>query len=161
MKKFSIFILAATFFASCNNNPSSNSQETITATDSNSATQNTATKINASSNCYAHISPADTVLLVLNVDNGKVTGNLIYKLSGKDSNRGSFTGTMSGDTLVADYTYMSEGIESVKQVAFLFEDTIAMPGYGNMVENDGKIIFQNPSDLSFDRAFVLLQSACN
>ena len=67
---------------------------------------------------------------------------------------------MNSDTLIADYTFMSEGIESIKQVAFLFEGTKVMPGYGNMVENNGEIVFQNPSSLSFDRAFVLVEGDC-
>ena len=68
-----------------------------------------------------------------------VTGTLSYKFYQKDSNKGEFEGTLKGDTLLADYTFMSEGTQSVRQVVFLIKGETAIEGYGDIEEKDSKL----------------------
>ena len=67
---------------------------------------------------------------------------------------------MKGDTLVADYTFNSEGKLSTRQVAFLKKDGKLMEGFGEVVEKDGKIYFKSISDLKFDDAIEFTKINC-
>src|SRR5882757_5341997 len=73
----------------------------------------------AAAYCYYSARNRDTVFLHINVAGNKVTGDLEYNLYEKDKNKGSIQGMLKGDTLIAEYTFLSEGIESVREVAFL------------------------------------------
>jgi len=67
---------------------------------------------------------------------------------------------MNGDTLIAEYTFMSEGINSVREVAFLKKDQNYVEGYGEMEEKDGKTIFKNTAGIRFDTKATLVSVAC-
>lgn len=110
--------------------------------------------------CFAKQSASDTFWLQLNVFEHVVTGNLNYIFREKDSNRGELEGKMNGDTLIADYTFMSEGKKSVRQVAFLVKDSVATEGYGDLEEKDGKMIFKNPRSLTFGKGIVMTRVSC-
>lgn len=113
----------------------------------------------ATETCYAKLDK-DTVQLRLSIDGIKVTGSLLYKLHEKDSNKGQLQGTMNGDTLIANYTFQSEGTESVREVAFLIKDSTAIEGFGKVEEKNGRMVFTNPSALSFGKSMVLKQISC-
>ena len=81
-------------------------------------------------------------------------------MSGKDRNAGTLTGQMRGDTLLADYTFRSEGVESVRQVAFLTQDAGFVEGYGPVREQNGRMTFTNPNTLIFDTRRVLTKTNC-
>lgn len=82
--------------------------------------------------CYSNINGKDTVYLKIEKFPNVVTGKLVYKLYEKDSNTGTIDGILKGDTLIADYTFMSEGQQSVRQVAFIITDSLATEGYSDM-----------------------------
>jgi hypothetical protein len=113
------------------------------------------------SSCYSTINSKDTVRLKVEVFEKAVTGNILYKLYEKDSNSGNFEGQLKGDTLLADYTFMSEGKQSVRQVIYLLQDSIAIEGYGDMKDKNGKMIFINTNAVSFDKGLRLQKSACD
>jgi hypothetical protein len=69
--------------------------------------------------CYLYTSGKDTVALQLHRDADSASGRLIYNFYEKDRNTGTISGTIHGDTLIAVYTFMSEGIQSTRQIAFL------------------------------------------
>ncbi|MBC7936972.1 MAG: hypothetical protein H7Y86_16615 [Rhizobacter sp.] len=110
--------------------------------------------------CFAKRSVGDTFWLQLNVFENIVTGNLKYIFKEKDSNKGELEGKMKGDTLMADYTFMSEGQKSVRQVAFLIKDSVATEGYGDLEEKEGKMIFKNPQALTFGKGIVMMKTSC-
>lgn len=110
--------------------------------------------------CFAKRSASDTFWLQLNVFEHVVTGNLNYIFKEKDSNRGELEGTMKGDTLIADYTFMSEGKKSVRQVAFLVKDSVATEGYGDLEEKEGKMVFKNPQSITFGKGIVMTKTSC-
>ena len=149
-------VCIAFVFVSCNNEKKSS--EVSTATDSSTIVENVIMRPEAT--CYFYTKGRDTVQLrVEDVPNG-LTGKLVYNLYEKDSNNGSFAGKLSGDTLLADYSFMSEGLESKRQIVFLIKDGKATEGYGSMEEKDGKMIFKNLQDITFGKGIVLSKADC-
>lgn len=110
--------------------------------------------------CYAHISATDTIRLTLQTTQPTATGRLTYHYLEKDRNQGTISGTMHGDTLLADYTFQSEGTTSVRQVAFLRRDIGFIEGFGPVAERQGKMVFTQPRTLTFDAKYTLLPVAC-
>ncbi|NCI47771.1 hypothetical protein [Sediminibacterium soli] len=111
--------------------------------------------------CYAYISDQDTVKLQLSMDGKEAVGDLVYRLSEKDANNGSIRGRMRGDTLVADYTFTSEGMESVREVRFLRSDDILIEGVGEMEEQNGKMVYKSPNSVRYMGGLVLKKGSCD
>ena len=110
--------------------------------------------------CFAYRTETDTVRLTLQTTQPTATGQLTYRYFEKDRNTGTISGTMHGDTLLADYTFQSEGTTSVRQVAFLRRDTGFIEGFGPVVEREGKMVFTAPRTLHFDAKYTLLPVDC-
>ncbi|NDP28721.1 MAG: hypothetical protein GZ087_15055, partial [Flavobacterium sp.] len=103
--------------------------------------ESTAVQETVSEECYLGILKKDTVSMSLSIKGNQLSsGKLNYKFFEKDKNEGSLIGEMKGDTLFADYTFMSEGVSSVRQVAFLKKGNTYLEGYGDIEENSGKTI---------------------
>jgi hypothetical protein len=83
-----------------------------------------------------------------------------YLFSEKDQSRGTFDGLMKGDTLIADYTFQSEGTTSVRQIVYLFFRDKAVEGYGPVVEENGRMRFQDLHDLTFGQGLNMQQVEC-
>lgn len=155
-----IFIILATFtvIISCNNSTEADI-ETTTIKDTPNPVGN---KIMVPvSSCYSSTTGKDTVLLKVEVFEKAVTGNILYKLYEKDSNSGNFEGQIKGDTLLADYTFMSEGTQSIRQVIFLLRDSIAVEGYGVMEDKNGKMVFKNTGAVQFGKGIKLQKTVCD
>jgi hypothetical protein len=114
----------------------------------------------ATEECYEYVQGKDTIQAKFLVQNMTVSGDLNYKLFEKDKNSGKITGTISGDTLLADYTFMSEGKESVRQVAFLRKNKTLMEGYGESEEKEGKTVFKETKKLNFASSIILNEIPC-
>lgn len=112
-------------------------------------------------NCYHYIKNKDTVILKMRSANGLVTGTLIYNIYQKDKNSGTFEGKMDGDILFGDYTFNSEGMKSVRQVAFKKVGNNFIEGYGETEEQNGKLNFNNKDSLSFEHSIILMPFDCD
>ena len=110
--------------------------------------------------CYANYSKKDSIKLELTTNENTITGTLQIKLFEKDENKGTFKGIIKGDTLVADYVFMSEGIMSTRQIAFIKRNNNLIEGYGDVEEKDGKILFKNASKLNFNNSTPLVKVIC-
>jgi len=110
--------------------------------------------------CFGKISNKDTVQLRLSVSDSTASGSLLYKLHEKDSNKGKLQGVLRGDTLIGNYTFQSEGTESVREVAFLLKDSMAIEGLGKIEERNGQMVFTNRSALNFGKGIVLKKIPC-
>ncbi len=142
---------------SCNTPP----QEAATAPDgADSAGHRENQVMIPAATCYAGQQGKDSFFLKTEVFPNVVTGSLSYDFYEKDRNRGTIEGTLKGDTLIADYTFTSEGKESVRQVAFLLGDSTATEGYGQMEEQDGKLVFKSLQELSFTQSVSLHKVPC-
>lgn len=118
------------------------------------------------------VEPAGEQCYVSSVDNNRVSlsftvnshqdfiGKLSYDLVGKDKSEGMIAGSVEGDTLIADYTFKSEGIESVREVAFLQKDGAYIEGYGDVIETNGKVSFKDKKKLKFDQKNILTKVDC-
>jgi len=154
MKKFSLLTLAAAalFFTACQSeNKEENNQEAALDTNIVSAT---------TQNCYAYAKNGDTAKLTFMTSGDITTGELLYKLAEKDSNKGIIKGKMHGDTLLADYTFNSEGTESVRQVAFIKRGDDLLEGFGDVEQRDGKMVFKNTGKLTFGQSIVFKKVDC-
>jgi thioredoxin-related protein len=151
---FIVLLLVIT--TSCNNT------ETSTKTVEKDTTKAIDNKIMIpSASCYAAITGKDTILLKVEIFEHVVTGHLVYKLYEKDSNTGNFEGQLKGDTLIADYTFRSEGSTSTRQLVFLLQDSVAIEGYGAIKEKNGRMIFKNTSAADFSKGTRLKKVDCN
>jgi hypothetical protein len=109
--------------------------------------------------CYS-TADKDNVVLKMNISDSAVTGTLVYNLYEKDKNLGTCEGKLYGDTLIANYHFMSEGIKSVREVAFLIKDSIAIEGFGDVEEKNGAMIFKDPKSLNFKNGLLLKKIDC-
>jgi len=111
--------------------------------------------------CYMGTIGRDSIFLKTERFPNVVTGTLEYKNYEKDRSSGTIDGKMKGDTLLADYTFTSEGIESVAQVVFLLQGNTAIEGYGDKEEKDGKMVFKSLDKISFDKSVILNKTECH
>ncbi|MCV9926999.1 hypothetical protein OIU83_05025 [Flavobacterium sp. LS1R49] len=111
--------------------------------------------------CFESVINKDTIKMTLNTNSrNEVNGELIYKIYEKDKNEGTINGTIKGDTLIADYTFQSEGVSSVREVAFLKKGTTYIDGYGDLIEKNGKMVFKDKKTLKFDAKMTLSKVDC-
>lgn len=131
-------ILLSLFVVSCNNEP----QKTISETDT--ITVPSASADDPAHFCYEFVTNQDTVELELIVGpDDMISGDLLYQLAGKDRNKGTLKGVIYEDTILADFTFMSEGKQSVREITFLKKDSSLTEGYAAMDEVNGKIQFKS------------------
>ncbi|PWS26761.1 hypothetical protein DHW03_12070 [Pedobacter yonginense] len=150
----STLVVASALFASCQNT----STKTTTTTDSTMTTSVDHAK-NADQ-CFEYIKNRDTANLKLVEVNDSISGDLSYNFYEKDKNNGTISGIVKGDTLIADYTFNSEGSKSVRQVVWLKKDGKLLEGFGDIEETDGKMRFKNISQLSFTNALQFNPVEC-
>ena len=111
--------------------------------------------------CYAATLKQDIYTLSVTLQTGDaVQGNLEFKNFEKDSSVGTFAGTYVDGILLADYTFNSEGSESVMKVAFKKTDDGFVRGYGETTA-DG-LGFVNPGTITYDDTVLYRNnSVCN
>ena len=119
-------------------------------------------KVTISEKCYSGSINKDTIWMSLTILGIHVAkGKLSYNFYEKDRNEGTFLGQLKGDTLIADYTFMSEGIVSVRQIAFLKRGETFIEGFGDVIDdNNGKVQFKDVSQLKFEGKPVLSKADC-
>lgn len=111
--------------------------------------------------CYMGTVGQDSAFLSIQTQNGRSTGELEYRFYETDHNYGSVEGQLLGDTLLLlNYTFMSEGMESERQVAYLIRDDALVEGYGALEEQEGSMRFKNADELDFGNGFVLYKTDC-
>ncbi len=153
MKKIIGLLLVCSLTGACKNINSSST------TGSAGATGSAGTRTTGAPQCYAYTQNGDTIQLSFIAINNKVTGHLLYRLKEKDRNEGNVQGSMDGDTLMANYTFSSEGMQSVRQVAFVKEGTGLKEGFGEVEEKEGRMVFKNTAGLRYT-GFLLRATVC-
>lgn len=115
----------------------------------------------SSSDCYVYIKNRDTASLKINMHGEELTGELDYRLFEKDSNKGTIAGEMKGDTIIAEYTFDSEGMRSVREVIFVKKDDGNIyEGTGDVMEKSGKMVFKDRGALKFSPTMVFTKTNC-
>lgn len=111
--------------------------------------------------CYAYSTPDDSIMLRLSQRGAAVDGELTYYLREKDANRGTIVGTMKNDTLFAEYTFQSEGVTSIREIAFIRRGDALVEGFGEVEERNGKFVFIDRSLITPNENVVLQRIDCN
>lgn len=155
-----LFTALAGLLAAC----SSNTSDKKTGDSSMIAVDTTFSPTNPepvnSTNCYLWVNKKDSISLKLTQKGEELTGDLKYLWSEKDQNKGTIAGEIKGDTILADYTFDSEGMRSVRQVVFVKKDGKLYEGYGDSEEKGGKTVFKNRAKLKFDDTTILSPVSC-
>lgn len=156
MKKilFYLILLTVVLFVACQRNKTRLTSPDTSTLDSNVVSSTT-------QHCYEYIKNRDTAKLTFMTSGTITTGELSYRFAEKDSNNGTIKGEMHGDTLVADYTFNSEGRESIRQVAFLKKGDQMLEGFGDVIEKDGKMIFKHLDSLRFGQPIIFDKTDCH
>ncbi len=112
--------------------------------------------------CYEATLGKDVYRLTIDAEhNGEVFGRLSFKNYEKDSSNGSFVGSfITNEVLIADYTFSSEGVDSIRQVAFKQVGTGFVEGFGEIETINNQEFFKNPAALSYDNSFTFVKGAC-
>lgn len=154
--RYTYFLLFVCLIVSCGEQaaPGTESSDT-TARDSASAGI-----LVPETTCYENITGRDTVRMRVEIFPNVVNGSITYNYFEKDKNEGIFEGRLNGDTLIANYTFSSEGMQSHRQVAFLLRDSVALEGFGPVEEQAGKMVFTNLQKLKFEGR-PMRKVACN
>lgn len=114
----------------------------------------------AKDGCYAYKLNGSKIELQLRyiANSDSITGTLDFAFAEKDSNKGTIKGKIANTVLIADYTFQSEGMESMRQVAFKLKDDKAILGYGEMTP-DGTH-FKDVAKVKFDSGIQLTRTDC-
>ncbi|MEO6611764.1 MAG: hypothetical protein ABIT05_02485 [Chitinophagaceae bacterium] len=113
-----------------------------------------------SQTCYRYTVNTDTILLNMTRKGDAVTGTLIYHLDGKDKNTGTLKGLIKDDILLANYSFMSEGIRSVRQVAFKLNGSTAVEGFQETGTTHDTAYFRDINSLEYNNSMVLTAVVC-
>ncbi len=154
--KYTSFTAALILIAACNNNTNHTSAESNDTASINNATTEAPV---SETHCYAQYDK-DSMWLQVTKSGESITGNYTINIQGKDKNTGSISGIMRGDTLIVDYTFLSEGTHSVRQVVFLKKDNTMIEGFGAIEDKGEKMVFKNTGSLHFDEKMKLTEVPC-
>lgn len=108
--------------------------------------------------CYTYQDTKDTIQFeITDVESG-IKGKLTYALGEKDKNTGTFIGVLDENHLFGVYTFLSEGIESKREIAFMVQDNQLIEGYGELnSEGNG---FKNRNEISYTSKMPLSKTDC-
>lgn len=109
--------------------------------------------------CYTYDTDGSMVNFEIIEIGDSVIGNLSYAFSGKDTNTGTFKGHLKNDKLIGDYTFQSEGSESVRQVAFQVKGDQLIEGYGEL--NEAGTAFKDTNSISYSSTMPLTKTDCD
>ena len=152
----SILYITLICFVACKKQSSAEASSS-TAADSTSVDSN---KSSAVVTCYEEIAGQDTFRLRIERTGSAARGTLEYLFFEKDEATGDFFGQMKGDTLIADYAFMSEGVSSLRQIAFILFRDKAVEGNGPSKEENGMMVFENPGALTYGQGLNMQQVDC-
>jgi hypothetical protein len=155
MKKNLILSLVIIVFASCKEETARKSEPTTVSDEMTK--ENTA---QPSSECYVYNANGSKIELQMNTNNNNVNGTLSYELKEKDSNKGTFVGSIKDSILIAQYTFQSEGTESIREVAFLVKDDQLIEGFGDVTTEENKTKFKDIKALKFSSSMPLIKTSC-
>ena len=145
MKSTSIIALNLLIFTSCNQEKKQESKKIEV-------------KTTQTETCYQHTKDSSTIKLKIVIKGDLVTGDLVYDYYQKDKSQGTIKGEIKSDTLFADYKFMSEGIESIREAVFLKTVNGWVEGYGEIDDKNGKVMFKNK--ITFDNNATLKEITC-
>ena len=156
---FSCLLAAVLILLACNEHTpttsTTNTQSDSVVTESPGAMPDTNL-----SGCYSLIAKRDTASFQVQVKGTAASGSLSYNLFEKDRNDGSFEGEIHDDILIGWYLFRSEGIMSVRQVAWKIQGNNLLPANGEVLVRNDSAMFKDPNKLTFDNARAFVKTKC-
>ena len=110
--------------------------------------------------CYSQIADRDTSSLQIEGKGNTITGTLSYNIYQKDRSAGSIQAELSGDTTKGWYLFKSEGIVSVRQVAWKINGEELWPALGEMTQRNDTMIFVQLNNLKYDNTRPFKKVPC-
>lgn len=107
--------------------------------------------------CYAYLHNNDTIILQILTIGDSISGTLINNLFEKDKNIGTVSGKINNDIIIGTYTFLSEGTESVRPIAFKKQDNNMVEGYGSI---NNALHFTDTVSLDFSNSYILKNYTC-
>ena len=161
MKLLTVGLIASVvlMIAGCNNN-SGSEESTTTSTDSSDNVNTPVTVDSTISGCYSLMGNRDTSSLQLQVKGTHATGSLSYNNFEKDRNDGTFEGDIEDGILTGWYLFRSEGIMSVRQVAWKIGQDKLLPAQGEVTVRNDTAMFKDLGRLQFDSSRVYVKTPC-
>lgn len=152
-----IYLLGLILLGACNS-----FQNTKTVADNNTDTliANVPDNLQEMNGCYLSILRNDSAFLKLSINKGLVKGTLNFNYSEKDKNTGTISGRIQDSLLLADYTFMSEGKTSVREVAFKIGADRLVEGYGDLNMKGDTVRFIDISQLKFQEGSPFIKVKC-
>jgi len=111
--------------------------------------------------CFQFVKGQDTIRLRIQPEEVNVTGELAYLFFEKDKSIGTIEGTLRHPLLVAEYTFLSEGDTSTRQVVFKRFREGWKEGYGEIEEVDGVVAYKNVDSLDYSHEVNLVSIPCD
>ncbi len=108
--------------------------------------------------CYTYDANGNKVVMKITQINDSVMGQLDYSLKEKDASSGIFSGALKDSLLFGSYVFMSEGIESSREVAFLLTSNQLIEGFGELDETG--MAFKDKESINFASSMPLTKSEC-
>ena len=102
----------------------------------------------------------DTIELSFASTGDSISGTLAYKIFEKDKTEGVIHGHFKGDTLFAEYTFQSEGMQSLREIVFLKKGDVLVQGIGPIEEKGNRQYFTDYKQIHFDSGIELKKSNC-
>lgn len=162
MKWWGLFILCLAAACTSNTSPEDANSENDTTTGVHAGATDTIirSQIALQEGCYTVIRKGDTATLDLQIQDSVITGQLNYRWAEKDNNSGTIWGIVRDSLLIADYTFQSEGLSSVREVVFKLKGDTLLQGYGELTEQGNKVLFKEKDRLQYDTSFPFIKVDC-
>ncbi|MAW94423.1 MULTISPECIES: hypothetical protein [unclassified Leeuwenhoekiella] len=110
--------------------------------------------------CYGYAEDGTKITFQITRVDPLVQGTLIYDWAEKDRNSGSFNGSYENGLILGTYSFVSEGTESSREIAFRVKDSVLLEGYGEKQSSGKMTTFINTGDLKFEERFKLTLGKC-
>lgn len=112
--------------------------------------------------CFLFVLKRDTISLEFRATTGdSVSGRLAYRFYEKDKSSGTIRGTLRNNIVDAQYQFMSEGMESIRQVVFRMEGEKLYEGRPDTFDQQGNPVFnKDATRIPFD-TIPFIRQPCN
>ncbi len=152
-------LISLLFISACNSQQDNVTSRDVIKDSSNSKEINSA--MSNMNGCYTSILKKDTATLKINTTNDdKVSGDLVYKHFEKDNNSGTIKGKVQDSLIIAEYTFQSEGMTSVREVVFKIKGENLVEGYGDINMNGDTARFKDLSQLKYQNGQPFVKGEC-
>ena len=110
--------------------------------------------------CYSQVMDRDTASLQITNKGNAVSGSLSYRIYEKDRNVGTIQADQTGDIIRGWYLFKSEGVVSVREVAWKINGEELWPATGEVTQRNDTTLFAQPNSLKFDNEHPFKKIPC-